>query len=470
MSWTRQAPRASSLAASFATAAAAMRAAALKARESISQTVKEDLLSPGHKRSASTYRPAPDGGYVKRKRCGECAGCNAGDCGKCDNCRDMPRFGGKGTKRQACRNRYCHVIKEEDDKAREEQNKDREVRQAEKQAEREATHAQREALRAEREALRAARRVHKGPRVGGASGSRKAGREARELQALVGRASTARLAAIRLEGDVSEGWGQHTLPTGTLVEAKEFDPELQDAIYEGRVLGKRRTYLEDEDEDYDDEQATHASKVPPDGGVQMEVEFDELLPDGEDDAAAAGGDAPLERLHEWLGPSALRRRPPSGGFPPGVLELVRVGDVIELRFDDGWWAVEVKDIAPSGSVHTLDVALARGKERGVKGRKRRRTEETDSEDNDDEAAATDGGARPSAVDEKRFTVMATKYNKMHRVGAAALRPHWLWAAEANTWRFELLAGHGCVPVDGAGGRPTFTFANGALRARTQGLA
>ena len=57
-----------------------LRAAAQKARDMISQTVKDDLLSPGKK--ASSNRPIPEGGFVKRKRCGECEGCNAGNCGR----------------------------------------------------------------------------------------------------------------------------------------------------------------------------------------------------------------------------------------------------------------------------------------------------------------------------------------------------------------------------------------------------
>ena len=74
------------------------RAAALKARESIAATVKDDLLTPGKKPSTS-WRPLPEGGFVKRKRCGECAGCTGEDCGKCANCVDKPKFGGQGNER-----------------------------------------------------------------------------------------------------------------------------------------------------------------------------------------------------------------------------------------------------------------------------------------------------------------------------------------------------------------------------------
>ena len=40
-------------------------------------------------------------------RCGACEGCRRADCGRCPNCRDKPKFGGSGVKKQACTNRRC---------------------------------------------------------------------------------------------------------------------------------------------------------------------------------------------------------------------------------------------------------------------------------------------------------------------------------------------------------------------------
>ena len=40
-------------------------------------------------------------------RCGGCEGCRRGDCGRCPNCRDKPKFGGAGVKKQACQHRRC---------------------------------------------------------------------------------------------------------------------------------------------------------------------------------------------------------------------------------------------------------------------------------------------------------------------------------------------------------------------------
>mmetsp|Transcript_30585 Transcript_30585/g.79412 ORF Transcript_30585/g.79412 Transcript_30585/m.79412 type:complete len:359 (-) Transcript_30585:428-1504(-) len=44
----------------------------------------------------------------RTNRCGTCAGCVRGDCGACKNCKDKPKFGGKGIKKQACVRRACN--------------------------------------------------------------------------------------------------------------------------------------------------------------------------------------------------------------------------------------------------------------------------------------------------------------------------------------------------------------------------
>ena len=61
--------------------------------------------------SAMSTQPEPGGPNVhpaaKRRRCGSCIGCRSANCGVCSNCKDMPKFGGAGTKRQSCSNRKC---------------------------------------------------------------------------------------------------------------------------------------------------------------------------------------------------------------------------------------------------------------------------------------------------------------------------------------------------------------------------
>ena len=43
----------------------------------------------------------------KTVRCRQCEACNHPNCGICGNCLDMPKFGGKGTKKQCCKERRC---------------------------------------------------------------------------------------------------------------------------------------------------------------------------------------------------------------------------------------------------------------------------------------------------------------------------------------------------------------------------
>ncbi|XP_065916679.1 sentrin-specific protease 1-like [Dysidea avara] len=44
---------------------------------------------------------------MKRKRCGDCDGCQAANCGECTNCLDKKIFGGPGIKKQCCMRRRC---------------------------------------------------------------------------------------------------------------------------------------------------------------------------------------------------------------------------------------------------------------------------------------------------------------------------------------------------------------------------
>lgn len=43
----------------------------------------------------------------RTSRCRECVACLRPNCGICSNCLDMPKFGGKGHKKQCCRERRC---------------------------------------------------------------------------------------------------------------------------------------------------------------------------------------------------------------------------------------------------------------------------------------------------------------------------------------------------------------------------
>lgn len=68
-------------------------------------------------RPAKATRPTPAGDGEKKKPeteqrrrgrgCGQCEGCLREDCGTCTFCRDKPKFGGPGTKKQKCALRVC---------------------------------------------------------------------------------------------------------------------------------------------------------------------------------------------------------------------------------------------------------------------------------------------------------------------------------------------------------------------------
>ena len=74
----------------------------------------EELLasfpSSSHQQSGDPRPTPPKRGVVKVDRvlrCGACEGCRRADCGRCPNCRDKPKFGGAGVKKQACNHRRC---------------------------------------------------------------------------------------------------------------------------------------------------------------------------------------------------------------------------------------------------------------------------------------------------------------------------------------------------------------------------
>ena len=61
---------------------------------------------------------------ARTNRCGQCVGCTRGDCGTCKNCRDKPKFGGPGVKKQACVRRSCcnpQAEREEEDEEEDEE-------------------------------------------------------------------------------------------------------------------------------------------------------------------------------------------------------------------------------------------------------------------------------------------------------------------------------------------------------------
>jgi len=49
---------------------------------------------------AETDDKAKKNSAPRMKRCGKCEGCTRSDCGVCNHCKDMKKFGGKGTGKQ----------------------------------------------------------------------------------------------------------------------------------------------------------------------------------------------------------------------------------------------------------------------------------------------------------------------------------------------------------------------------------
>ena len=49
--------------------------------------------------------PSPK--LTQKYRCGKCDECLVGDCGCCVSCLDKPKFGGPGSRKQACLTRRC---------------------------------------------------------------------------------------------------------------------------------------------------------------------------------------------------------------------------------------------------------------------------------------------------------------------------------------------------------------------------
>ena len=43
----------------------------------------------------------------RSRRCNQCLACLREDCGKCKFCKDKPKFGGKGVKKQCCIKQRC---------------------------------------------------------------------------------------------------------------------------------------------------------------------------------------------------------------------------------------------------------------------------------------------------------------------------------------------------------------------------
>ena len=183
-----------------------------------------------HRPKKSRPPVAHDGeGGKKRMRCGTCDGCQKPNCGKCPNCKDMPKFGGKGTKRQTCEERVCELLREAKEKAAMERALEQAKGAEERARERKEARDEREVLRAlersesakERAQLRDERLVEKDLR----------GMTQGRPKASLGKGKV-RTPTVVLEEGMGGGWGEHTnaLVAGTEVEVRLDEEALEQTV------------------------------------------------------------------------------------------------------------------------------------------------------------------------------------------------------------------------------------------------
>jgi hypothetical protein len=80
----------------------------VKFSDEFNQPVVKRRRTPRQRKPPPSTPTIRESKSVKRGRgCGKCSGCLMPDCGECVFCKDKPRFGGPGKKKQRCRMRIC---------------------------------------------------------------------------------------------------------------------------------------------------------------------------------------------------------------------------------------------------------------------------------------------------------------------------------------------------------------------------
>lgn len=150
-----------------------------------------------------------------------------------------------------------------------------------------------------------------------------------------GRIATARVPTVQLEPGMDGGWGAHLAPDQPALQiGADVEVLLQedglDSIYIATVVafpklqGTKRAKLQGG--------AAAAAVVGNGAEEQIYVRYHDLLASEESE----------ERLCEWVESKQMRWRPPP--TPRGFHQLVRVGDKLELHFEDAWWEVSLQAI------------------------------------------------------------------------------------------------------------------------------
>ena len=363
----------------------------------------------------------------KRRRCGECAGCNAEECGVCDHCRDMPKRGGKGLKRQPCMRRICDYVREGG--AEREANRlanlehDRERREVAR-AERLVTMERERGLRLEQKlAAREARLREMEESKLAREESKLARAQARSERAVTHRRPAGHVRhGLKLPEQptdlASYGWGAHrTFAVGAAVEVLGVEAGLCGACFAAQVvqptevaLRSRPTtkatpppnhiffppaFAAEGSATAEGSAAAPGSVQSGDGSRSSAAPAPAPAPPAPPSSAAAAAAPPptwvwveyfdlhetedesSPLLREWTATSLVRLRPPRA--PAGFVSLIRPGDKVQLLLDDCHWDVTLDQVDPSPA----------------------------------------SSARP-------FVVASVLYAASHRVRPDELRPMWVW--------------------------------------------
>ena len=357
----------------------------------------------------------------KQKRCGECDGCKAPECGLCGMCLDMPKRGGKGTKKQPCELRVCVRVR-----------KGAEERLEERAEEHEADRRRRELERAKREADRLARIEAMAEERRQKHESKQAERQAKQeakQQAQLARARAAMLRKATAAGGRQKeakppvfpsdlpayGWGvRSSYPVGMPVEVLGVDEGLAGACFRALVAEPCESDLPNRPNEL---------PPPPDPAVLLPAAMPGAAGAAAAGAAAAGaatgtaaaegdpgspsaphsgggaasssgiggvggigGDGRLvsefeaapaswmlvehldlfegeedgsPRLREWVSSEIVRPRPPDP--PRGYLSLARARDKMQFLLEDTYWDVHLESFgAGAGATAAAGVSAAAG--------------------------------------------------------------------------------------------------------------
>jgi hypothetical protein len=230
-------------------------------------------------------------------------------------------------------------------------------------------------------------------------------------------------------------------PLESFVEVMQNDPGMAGSWYEGHVTGYEYPdkmvirYLELHDLGEEAEAGGGASAaraaaqlgstrrqsrtepmaVEPDAGVEAVVKLELALTATNGEASAEGASSTLEALQKFVTPEPAKsvRPPPPAPFANWA-ESLKPGDAVDLRYDGGWWEMELTRIhehqPPTSAIPSTS------------------------------GSATVAGAASAsqAAGSLRYTVKSVHFDAEHTVAVDVLRPPYTWKAESGNRGMWLL--------------------------------